>query len=68
MDEKVLTYRDVDLYMDHILRFLFSEFQQARHLFYDKLIFGAQGFPRIHAWALKDNLNANAFGWFFGQH
>jgi hypothetical protein len=66
MDEKVLTYRDIDLHMDHVPRLLFSEFQQARHLFYDELMFGAQGLPQIRAWVLKDNLDADAFGWFFG--
>jgi len=68
VDEKVLTYRDVDLHMDHVPRLLLSEFQQARHLLYDELMFGAQGLPRMRAWALKDNLDADAFGWFFGQH
>ena len=28
-NEKVLTYKDVDLYIDHVPRLLFSEFQQA---------------------------------------
>ena len=65
MDEKVLTYGDVDLYMDHVPRLLLSEFQQAQHLLYDELMFGAQNLPRMRAWALKDNLDADAFGWFF---
>ncbi|KAG4427988.1 hypothetical protein IFR05_016528, partial [Cadophora sp. M221] len=32
VDEKVLTYRDVDLHMDHVPRLLLSDFQQAQHL------------------------------------
>ena len=68
VDEKVLTYRDVDLHMDHVPRLLLSDFQQAQHLLYDELMFGAQNLPRMRAWALKDNLDADAFGWFFGQH
>jgi hypothetical protein len=68
VDEKVLTYRDVDLHMDHVPRLLLSDFQQAQHLLYDELMFGAQNLPRMRAWALKDNLDADTFGWFFGQH
>jgi hypothetical protein len=41
VNEKVLTYRDVDLHMDHVPRLLLSEFQQAQHLLYDELMFGA---------------------------
>ena len=62
VDEKVLTYRDVDLHMDHVPRLLLSDFQQAQHLLYDELMFGAQNLPRMRAWALKDNLDTNAFG------
>jgi hypothetical protein len=47
-------------------RFLFFEFQQARYLFYDELMFGAQGLPQIRVWVLKDNLDTDIFGWFFG--
>jgi len=68
VDEKVLTYGDIDLHMDHVPRLLLSEFQQAQHLLYNELIFGAQTLPRICAWTLKDNLDADAFGWFFGQY
>ena len=68
VDEKVLTYGDIDLHMDHVPRLLLSEFQQAQHLLYNELMFGAQTLPRMRAWALKDNLDADAFGWFFGQH
>jgi hypothetical protein len=67
-DEKVLTYRDVDLYIDHVPELLLSEFKQAQHLLYDELMFGVWSVPRIRAWALKDNLDTDAFGWFFGQH
>lgn len=31
-------------------------------------MFGVQSLPRIQAWALKDNLDADACGWFWGQH
>jgi hypothetical protein len=41
VDEKVLTYGNVDLHMDHVPRLLLSEFQQAQHLLYDELMFGA---------------------------
>ena len=68
VDEKVLTYGDVNLHIDHVPRLLLSEFQQAQHLLYNELMFGAQTLPRMRAWALKDNLDADAFGWFFGQH
>ena len=68
VDEKVLTYGDIDLHMDHVPRLLLSEFQQAQHLLYNELMFGAQTLPRMRAWALKDNLDADAFGWFFGQY
>jgi hypothetical protein len=68
VDEKVLTYGDINLYMDHVPRLLLSEFQQAQHLLYDKLMFGAQTLPRMRAWALKDNLDADAFSWFFSQY
>jgi hypothetical protein len=68
VDEKILTYRNVDLYMDYVPRLLLSEFQQAQHLLYNELIFGAQSLPRIRTWALKDNLDADTFSWFFGQY
>lgn len=42
--------------MDHVPQLLLSEFTQAQHLLYDELMLGAQGCPRMHAWALKDNL------------
>jgi superfamily II DNA or RNA helicase len=67
-DEKVLTYGDVDLHMDHVPELLLSEFKQAQHLLYDELMFGVRSVPRMRAWALKDNLDTDAFGWFFGQH
>jgi hypothetical protein len=67
-DEKVLTYRDTDLHMGQVPQLLLSEFEQARRLLYDELMFGAENLPRMRAWALKDNLDADAFGWFFGQH
>jgi hypothetical protein len=67
-DEKILTYGDVDLPMDQVPRLLLSEFTQARQLLYNELMFGVQNLPRIQAWALKDNLDADAFGWFWGQH
>lgn len=54
--------------MDHVPQLLLSEFKQARHLLYDELIVGARSLPRMRPWALKDNLDADAFGWFFGQH
>jgi hypothetical protein len=41
VDEKVLTYGDVDLHMDHVPRLLLSEFQQAQHLLHDELMFRA---------------------------
>ena len=31
-------------------------------------MFGAAGLPRMRAWALKDNLDADNFGWHFGEH
>ena len=68
MDEKVLTYRDVDLHMDHVPQLLASEFQQAQHLLYDELMFGVRTLPRMRSWALKDNLDADAFGWSFSRH
>jgi len=65
MDKKVLIYRDIDLHIDHVPRLLLSDFQQAQHLLYNELIFGAQNLPRIYTWALKDNLDTDTFGWFF---
>jgi hypothetical protein len=67
-DDEILTYGDVDLPMDQVPRLLLSEFTQARQLLYHELMVGAQNLPRIQAWALKDNLDADAFGWFWGQH
>ena len=67
-DEKVLTYGDVDLPMDQVPRLLLSEFTQERQSLYSELMFGVQNLPRIQAWALKDNLDADAFGWSWGQH
>jgi len=67
-DEKILTYRGTDLHMDQVPRLLLSEFEQARHLLYGELMFGVQSLPQIQAWALKDNLDTDVFGWFFGQH
>ncbi len=67
-DEEILTYGDVDLPMDQVPRLLLSEFTQARQLLYTELMFGAQNLPRIQAWALKDNLDADAIGWFWGRH
>lgn len=67
-DEEILTYRDVDLPMDQVPRLLLAEYSQARQLLYTELMLGAQNLPRIQAWALKDNLDADAFGWFWGQH
>ena len=31
-------------------------------------MFGVQTLLRIQAWALKDNLDADTFGWCWGQH
>lgn len=45
-----------------------SEFAQARQSLYSELMFGVQNPPRIQAWALKDNLDADAFSWSWGQH
>ena len=67
-EEKILTYDDTDLHIDQVPKLLSSEFKQARKLLYDELMFGAQNLPRMRAWALKDNLDTDAFGWFFGQH
>ena len=67
-DETTLTCGDVDLHMDEVPRLLLSEFTQARQLLYDELMFGAQHIPRLQAWALKDNLDAGSFDWFWGQH
>ncbi|KFY11379.1 hypothetical protein V492_04495 [Pseudogymnoascus sp. VKM F-4246] len=67
-DEEILTYGDVDLPMDQVPRLLLSEFTQARRLLRDELMLGAQNLPQIQAWALTDNLDADAFGWFWGQH
>ncbi|TVY12548.1 hypothetical protein LARI1_G009653, partial [Lachnellula arida] len=66
-DETILTYGDVDLSMDQVPRLLLSEFTQARQFLYNELMFGVPNLPRIQAWALKDNLDAEAFGWFWGQ-
>jgi hypothetical protein len=41
VDEKVLIYQDVNLHIDHVPRLLLSNFQQAQHLLYNKLMFGA---------------------------
>jgi len=54
--------------MDQVPRLLLSEYTQARQFLYTELMFGVQSFPRIQAWALQDNLDADAFGWFWGQH
>ena len=54
--------------MDQVPQLLLSEFQQARQLLYRELMFRVQHLPRLHAWALKDNLDADAFGWSFSQH
>jgi hypothetical protein len=54
--------------MEHVPQLLLSELQQARQLLYDELMFGVEHLPRIHAWALRDNLDADAFGWSFAQH
>jgi hypothetical protein len=67
-DEKILTYGDTDLSMEHVPRLLLSELQQARQLLYDELMFGVPHLPRSHAWALRDNLDVDAFGWSFAQH
>jgi hypothetical protein len=67
-DERILTYGDTDLSMEHVPQLLLSELQQARQLLYDELMFGVEHLPRIHAWALRDNLDADAFGWSFAQH
>ena len=67
-DETILTYGDVDLPMDQVPRLLLSEFTQARQFLYNELMFGVPNLPRIQSWALKDNLDTDAFGWFWGQH
>lgn len=54
--------------MDQVPRLLLSEFTQARQFLYNELMFGVPNLPRIQAWALKDNLDTDAFGWFWGQH
>ena len=59
---KILPYRDVDLHMNHVPYLLLSEFQQAQHLLYDELMFQVPNLPWMHAWALKDHLDADAFG------
>lgn len=68
VDEKVLTYGDVDLHLDQVSQLLLAEFTQAEHLLYDELMFGCQRTPRMRAWALKDNLDGDAVGYFFGKH
>jgi hypothetical protein len=67
-EEKILTYGDVDLPMDQVPRLLLSEYTQAHQFLYTELMFGVQTLPRIQAWALKDNLDADTFGWCWGQH
>ena len=62
MDEKVLTYGNINLHIDHVPQLLLSEFQQAQYLLYNELIFGAQNLPQIHTWTLKDNLDTDTFG------
>ena len=54
--------------MDEVQQLLLSEFRQAQQLLHGKLMFGVAGLPRMRAWALKDNLDANNFGWHFGEH
>jgi hypothetical protein len=65
-EEKILTYGDVDLPMDQVPRLLLSEYTQAHQFLYTELMFGVQTLPRIQAWALKDNLDADTFGWCWG--
>ena len=48
--------------MEHVPQLLLSELQQARQLLYDELMFGVEHLPWIYAWALRDNLDADAFG------
>ena len=67
-DEKIVTYRDIDLHMDHIQQLLQHEFGRAKRLLYDELMFSAKDLPRVQAAALHDNLDADAYGWYFGQH
>ena len=67
-DEQILTYDDTELRMDEVPKLLLSEYEQACELLYGELMFGAQQLPRTHAWALRDNLDCDAFGWFFGLH
>ena len=54
--------------MDEVQQLLLSEFRQAQQLLHGKLMFGVAGLPRMHAWALKDNLDANNFSWHFSEH
>lgn len=68
IEEKVLTYRNTELCMDQILHLLLSEFREAQDLLYSELMFAAQHLSQMKAWALKDNLDVDVYGWHFGQH
>jgi len=48
--------------------FYFPSFSKLSTCYNDELMFGAPTFPRMRAWAFKDNLDADAFSWFFGQY
>lgn len=54
--------------MDQVPRLLLAEFKQAQDLLYGELMFGCQSLPRMRAWALKDNLDGDAFEYFFCEH
>jgi len=54
--------------MNHMAQLLLVKFKWAWHLLYNELILEAQSLSQMHAWALKNKLNADAFDWFFSQH
>ena len=57
--EQVLTYGNTELYINHILILLTSEYEQCRRLLYIDLMFSATDFRRIHACELKDNYDVD---------
>lgn len=64
----MLTYGGVELRIK-VPRLLLSEFREAECYLYVELWLNVvAALPRIHTWALKDDYDNAAVGWFFGHH
>lgn len=68
LDGQAVVYRGLELRMSHVSQLMVSEYQQARALLYEELMFKAEDLVPMHAWRLKDDLDADEFGGLWLSH